>query len=152
MNQDIQVVKFAGLKKLVSTLICHEYVGKFIGVLFNNIIPSHSLYVDTKEGISDSVKANLFWGIYESAEIRFINQYLLNNLDVIELGSSLGLVSCCIAKNMLFDRRLICVEANPEMLSQIRRNLSLNNIDISKLEEALYVFLKKIIKFKLEKS
>lgn len=43
--------------------------------------------------------------------------------DVIELGSSAGVVSSFIAGNMDPQRKLVCIEANPKMLPYINGNL-----------------------------
>lgn len=70
----------------------------------------------------------LFWGLYESAEIRFIQRYLRHDLDVVELGGSIGVVTCHIRKLISPDKRLICVEANPYLTGAIEDNLRLNDL------------------------
>jgi len=72
------------------------------------------------------VKAELFWGIYESAEVRFIKNCLRTDLDVVELGSSLGVVTSQILRRLDSDRRLVCVEANPNLLETLRSNIKQN--------------------------
>lgn len=124
----VQKVRFAGLKRFVTAAICHPLVGRAIGVIYRNRVPSNGLEIITGDDIDPRVKAYLFWGIYESAEIRFIHQYLGAKLDVIELGSSLGVVSCHIARKLMPDRarRLICVEANPYLRQLIANQLNHN--------------------------
>lgn len=72
------------------------------------------------------MSAMLFWEIYESAEVRFVERYIDASLDVIELGSSIGGVSCVIASRLAGSRSLSCVEANIEVIATLRRNLSRN--------------------------
>jgi FkbM family methyltransferase len=125
---DIQQVKFPALKHVVASAICHPVIGEIAGWLFQEKIPSHGLRIDTSIDVDPTVKASLLWGIYERAEIRFIRQYLMPDLDVIELGSSLGVVSCQIAQKLSASACLICVEANPGISQKIRRNLDLNSV------------------------
>ena len=65
----------------------------------------------------------MFWGFYESAEIRFIEKYLSSDFDVLELGGSIGVVSSHIRARLGKDRRLISVEANPRLIDCLRINL-----------------------------
>ena len=57
--------------------------------------------------------ASIFWGFYESAEIRLLNKYFKGDSDVIECGASSGIVSAFITVDAIFrliDRgALLCV-------------------------------------------
>lgn len=121
----VQKVRFTRLKAILTRGLTHPSVGRALGTLFSDRIPAHGMRIDTRTGITDSVKARLFWGIYESAEIRFTRQFLGSDLDVVELGSSLGVVSCHIARK-INGRRLVCVEANPALAESIKTNLRVN--------------------------
>ncbi|MFN3474830.1 MAG: FkbM family methyltransferase [Blastomonas sp.] len=112
-------------KKIVGSVILHPIAGRLIGWLFNNRIPHRGQRIAVAPGGDPVVNAVLFWGIYESAELRYVLQYLDGKTDVIELGSSIGGVSCVIATR-LGDRRLICVEANSSLLGLLRQNLDTN--------------------------
>jgi FkbM family methyltransferase len=79
--------------------------------------------------ITPQVKAMLFWNVYESAEIRFVQRYLKPDLDVVELGSSLGVMACQIRARLQSDRKLICVEANPPLALVIQQHLALNGFE-----------------------
>jgi len=78
--------------------------------------------------IAPTTKAALFWKTYESAEIRFVQKYLPQELDVLELGSSIGVLSCFIRKRLRKEARLICVEAHPGLTQHIPLNLKLNEL------------------------
>src|SRR3569623_3111351 len=106
MQSDIQKVRFTGLKASATRGLTHPLVGKSLGMLFSDRIPCRGVRVDTRANVTDEVKAKLLWGIYESAEIRFIQQYLRPDLDEEELGSSLGVVARHIALSVA-GRRLI---------------------------------------------
>ena len=115
------------IKKIVAAILTCSLMGRIISCLCKNRIPFRGLVFDTHiPEISSVTKAELFWKIYESAEIRFIQKYLVGSLDVIELGSSIGIVSALIKKRLGKDARLICVEAHPALSRQIPINLKLN--------------------------
>jgi len=113
----------------IAQVICHPLIGRFLGFLFRDHIPCRGLQIDTRASfINPVIKASLFWNLYESAELRFIEQYLRTDHDVIELGSSIGVTSCKIRRLLDKSCRLICVEANPELVQQIELNMLLNKI------------------------
>lgn len=83
-------------------------------------------------GLDPSLYASLFWGFYESAEKRLINKYLPNNLPVIELGASLGIVSNHISTRLKAEITHIMVEMNSFLIPYIKKNHCLklkNNIN-----------------------
>lgn len=87
--------------------------------------PSYRFEVPKDLAAQDTV-SNIFWGIYESAEIRQIESHMNPNLDVIELGCSLGIVSSHIAAKLAAGRRLVSVEANPNLIPFAKRNIERN--------------------------
>ena len=80
--------------------------------------------------VTNQVKASIFWGFYEGAEMRFVRKYLPKNLDVVELGGSIGVISSLIGKTMGPGKRLHVVEADDKLIPSIRINVSLNNPDV----------------------
>lgn len=114
-------------KARVAAAMSCSAVGRVLALLLRDRIPNRGCVIDTRNPVVvPSIKASLFWGFYESPEIRFVQRYLRGDLDVIELGSSIGVVSAHIARKLNPDRQLICVEPNPYLLDQIRSNLALN--------------------------
>jgi hypothetical protein len=89
-NNDGASGQFLLIKKIVVLFLCHSSMGKLIGLIWNNRIPHRGSRIEVPADGDPRVNAMLYWGIYESAEIRFVRRYLGNELDVIELGSSLG--------------------------------------------------------------
>jgi FkbM family methyltransferase len=128
-------IRFLNLKIFVAKLLTSDFIGKLIGIVFMDSIRSHGLFVDTQLA-SPRIKSSIFFGIYEGTEIRFIRQYLIlsNDIDVIELGSSLGVLSSHIAKQIRKECRLVCVEANPYLLPAISSNLQRNASHLSSYE------------------
>jgi FkbM family methyltransferase len=71
-------------------------------------------------------RAELFWGLYERAEITFLRRFLRESTAVIELGAGRGVSSAHIASTMPPGGVLLCVEANPHVLEITGRNLQLH--------------------------
>ncbi len=108
--------------------LCHPWIGHAVGGLFGNQIRNRGCTIDTSHpSVSPSVKASLFWGAFEKSEVLFVQQFLPRQFPVIELGSGIGVVSSHIAKRMSPSQPLICVEANPEIIPWISRNVGQNS-------------------------
>lgn len=115
------------VKRLVGSLLSHPAVGRVLGTVYRDRLPSGDVTVNVRgAAVHPSVKAMIYWGIYESAERRFVRRYIVGDRDVVELGSSLGVVSSEIARKLKPGRRLICVEANVELIPVIERNVRAN--------------------------
>lgn len=115
------------LKGLIAAVLTHRLVGYSIGKITGERIPAFGLTIDTSNSaVSARIKAKLFFGIYESSERRFVRKYLGGNGAVVELGSSLGVLTCLIRKSLLQGQTLVAVEANPTLVTIIERNLALN--------------------------
>lgn len=78
--------------------------------------------------VSDKDAAKIFWGIWESAEIRFAKRFALSKT-IIELGSSVG-VTLGVLSNIRKQTKFICVEAaleNFDKLNSLKTLLPSNN-------------------------
>lgn len=114
-------------KVRVARLLCHPLVGRFIGRAFHDSVPNRGCRIDTSSPlVTAEVKAMLFWRLYEGSELRFVERYLRPDLDVVELGASLGVMGSQIARKLEANRRLVCVEANPALVPIIERNVRAN--------------------------
>lgn len=118
---------FYSVKQFVARAICHPLVGRLISTLYRDHIPSRGSIIHTGDrSVVPAVKAALFWGIYERAEVRFVKEFLRTDLTVVELGSSLGVVTSQILQKLDPHCRVVCVEANPRLLETLRRNIEEN--------------------------
>jgi FkbM family methyltransferase len=98
-----------------------------LGALYQNHLPFHGAIIDvTAAGVPAHNKASLFWGLYEGAERRFVHKYLHANIDVVEVGSSIGAISSQIGQRLNANRRLICVEGNPRIQRTLAGNIARN--------------------------
>lgn len=114
-------------KVLAARGMCNPLVGRALNVAFSQRIPTRGLRIDTRaDGVMPETTASLFFGLYESAEIRFVRRHLRRDLDVLELGASIGVVTAHIAQHIARDRRVVAVEANPALLGLIGRNVRHN--------------------------
>lgn len=108
-------------KRFISKVICLPIVGRVILLLtkqanyFGIKISLENPYINY------SNKSAIFWNLYESAEARLVNQYILANYPVIEIGSSLGVISRLIACQL--QATIICIEANKRLIPAIDFNL-----------------------------
>lgn len=115
------------LKARICRTICNPAVGRTIAMAFRDRIPHKGFRIETShESIDPWTKAALFWGNYESSEIRFVNRYLNRDIDIVELGCSIGVLSCHIRRLMDVSRQLICVEAFSDLAEIARLNLAIN--------------------------
>lgn len=115
----------SSLKRRVARIITSDRAGRIIGGVTRNQVRHHGLQFDlTSMDFTPRVRAQMFWGIYESAETRMINWYLRGSPTVVELGASLGVTTAHVASVMLPEGHLICVEANPHLLSGLRQRAS----------------------------
>jgi FkbM family methyltransferase len=118
------------LKKLAYRIACNNFTGSIISKLFRDKVPDlrwPGFRFCIPGNVDKVIHASVFWGFYESAEIRFIEKYLRNDVDVVELGGSLGIVSSHIVGRLGNGRRLFTVELNPTLIEVIKENISRHN-------------------------
>jgi FkbM family methyltransferase len=115
-------------KNAVASVICSRPVGDVIRRVFRDRIPhqGHRILVENADVVSSQMVANIFFGIYERAEIDLVRRFLPKHLDVVELGASLGVNTCTIARNTATQRMVIGVEADPVLCAMATRTLALN--------------------------
>lgn len=124
--------RYLTLKRAAAHVLQHPLVGKAVGAVYNDVIPFHGISIDVRDtGIPQSHKAALYFGMYESAEYRFVREFLDSNLPVVEIGSSIGAVSSVVASRLSAGGTLVCVEANPALIPALNRNLKKNASHLS---------------------
>ena len=111
------------VKTIAARVLCSKPVGCAVSTAFRNRIPFYGTTVDTSApSVPESTKASLLFRLYESAEVRFVRRYLPSALDVVELGSRIGVMGAQVLRVQEPGRRLTCVEANPDLLQPLRAN------------------------------
>lgn len=115
------------IRELPYRTLCNDVTGSLVGKLFGDLIPSRGLRIATNHPlITPEIKASLFLGLYEREEVRLVKQFARTDLDVVDLGSSIGVVACHVGRGLDKGQRLICVEANDTLLEPLRRNILRN--------------------------
>lgn len=122
VNTNIFERKFKSLlpkrfKKVLLNLLCNRQIGfliKFSGVKFNLFggIYDYSL-------VDGRTACKIFFGFWESAEIRYAKEYA-GNENIVELGSSIG-VTYGVLINIYPDSKYICVEAHPKVFQILKK-------------------------------
>jgi FkbM family methyltransferase len=115
------------IKIIIAGFLTKPFFGYIIKAASKKFIQKNNVKLNIDgEQISYSTIASLFFGFYESSEIRYVKKYLRTDLPIIELGTSLGVIStyCRVVNN----NKLICVEANPTLIPAIEKNFQLNKI------------------------
>lgn len=66
----------------------------------------------------------IIFGVYEYPERVLISRWLPRDLDCVELGSSIGIVSRVILRKLAVNRKLFAVEASAVLLDLAKRNVA----------------------------
>ncbi len=115
------------VRAFVGPLIATPAVGRLVARAFRNRIRHRGLTIDTSSPlVTDAIKAALFWQGYESGEYRFARRYVPRDVDVIELGGSLGVITCTLCRHVAPDRKVVTLEADPRIAEVLERNIALN--------------------------
>lgn len=121
------------VKNMMVRILTSPFIGWVIQLVTRDQIRFQGILIYTGyPQISQYVKACLFWGLYEKQEARFIQRYLPSNLPVIELGASIGVISCIVAQKVS-PQPVYSIEANPSLILIIENNLKLNNLGNGKV-------------------
>jgi FkbM family methyltransferase len=109
-------------------LLFHPALGRAICSWNQGLVPYQRQRFNLTCGgkVNYQQAVSLFLGFYEKSERRLIRKFLRNDLDVIELGSGVGVISCAILAMMGEQRRLLCVEANPKAIPALKANVDRN--------------------------
>jgi FkbM family methyltransferase len=123
----IRLVPPAPKKRNIFRIFYRASIGKVIARVYHDQIPNMGCVIETRSPlVVPRIKAKLFLRGYEPVEINFVKKYLHPDRDVIDLGSSLGVVASHVGRKLHAGRRVICVEANPQLLDIIRVNVTRN--------------------------
>ena len=96
-------------------------------MLLKGRIPGRGVLIDAPlEIVPAEHVVSILLGLYESDEVRFIRRYLHHGLDVMEIGSGIGVVSAHILGKLAKRDKLVCLEANPNLVPGLKRNIELN--------------------------
>ena len=125
----------AGITATVKTKYFDKWLGKehnwFYGKLVE--IGGNVIKIDgcafslDSPAIPTRVKSSFLFDEYEKPERQAIRRFLNPTMPVVEFGGSVGVVSCLTNRRLSDPRRHVVVEANPAMVSLLKRNRDLNH-------------------------
>ncbi len=114
------------LKRQVYDFINSPFGTLLCAPLIRQPIVSGSLRVHTDaERVLTSQKVQIRLGRYERYERMLVRKYFRSDLNTVDLGASLGVISCEIL-GRLKTGKLISVEADPQLCQIARRNIGFN--------------------------
>ncbi len=112
------------LRGFIYWLLSTGPVGRLAGWFFrDHCFDSHGRVSLPPKATSDVAGAIIF-GIYEYPERVLINRWLPPDLDCIELGSSIGIITRVILHRLGPTKRLVAVEASESLLALSRANVA----------------------------
>jgi FkbM family methyltransferase len=79
--------------------------------------------LELPEGISPKIVSGIAFGLYEYSERYLIRKWLPHDVNVVELGGSIGIVSREILRCIKPERSLIVVEAIPKLAKLVKKNV-----------------------------
>lgn len=130
----------AKLKVVAGAVVANFITGRLIAFAFKQRIPFYDTVIDVADPlITNHAKASIFWRLYEKHEVRFAKKYLSPDEDIIELGSSIGVIGSIISQ-IQKSGRFISVEANPALIGANQKNLAINR-------KANYILINKAIDY-----
>ena len=129
MKQILRKILPQSVKMQLSLLLSNAFTGRLIAAVYGNRVPFRGLRIDTSSPrVRAKTASDLLFGIYERAEIDHVQRYLDPDVDVVELGDSIGVNSTVIRRKMDPARKLVVVEADPDLSHLIENNLRLNDL------------------------
>ena len=114
-------------KKRVAAALCAPATGAGVRVLTRGRVPSRGRRFDTvSPAVSDTTRAQLFFGLYEGAEIRMAKRHLRDTACLIDLGCSIGVLAAFAGERVVARGQIFGVEANPGLIELARANIARN--------------------------
>jgi FkbM family methyltransferase len=104
-------------------------VGRYVELSGNKVkIRGQRFFVDNPL-IETRRKSWMYFGIYELSELDFVERYIDPADAVIEVGGSIGVVSCATNRKLSDPQKHIVVEANPGLIQTLKKNRELNRCE-----------------------
>jgi FkbM family methyltransferase len=111
------------LRGKIYLLITGGPVGTICGSIMRGRVSDALGRVAVPEGAKAESVAAIVFGVYEYPERQLIGRWLPRDIDCVELGCSIGIISRVILSRLQPACRLIAVEASHELLDLAMRNI-----------------------------
>ena len=116
-----------GLKVAVARAASGDTAGRLVRRMSGGTVSKSGLKFRSEPGSPPTIYAQIALGLYERAELHMITRFLDGSTDVVELGASIGITTCNIARQAK-GRRVIAVEAASSLIGAAQANLTLNDL------------------------
>lgn len=136
MERKIKKVIPPRLKLFLVSLFCSTLSGVLIQKIFKKTLKGARFNFSL---VDPNSAALIFFGIWESAEIRFSEKYVNDGDYVIELGSSVGVTLATLISNKKLSK-YIAIEASPRTFALLSKTVELyneNSTEITLLNKAI---------------
>lgn len=110
------------LRGIVYWLITAGPIGLIAGRIFRHRCFDHFGTIVLPPTVNYDITGAILFGVYEHSERKLIQRWLPADLDCIELGCSIGVISRVILHKLEATRRLLAVEASETLLDFATRN------------------------------
>jgi FkbM family methyltransferase len=115
----------------------HPAVGRLVEILGDRVSLNGTTISLDNPLIPTAVKGYFLFGMHEEGERKLAARYLDRALPTIEIGGSIGGVSCMVSKLLDNPAALVVVECSPENLKSLETNRNLNGCEFSIEPKAL---------------
>ncbi len=139
----VKAVRSAGMKAMLfrgfytSKIMNLEQLGKLAELLGNNArVGGITIGMDNRF-IGADIKGEIMVDGYEYQERQLIQKYLPNDEPVIELGASIGVAACMVNRRLTSPDQHVVVEANPDLMSILKKNRDMNHCQFQIIEAAI---------------
>lgn len=119
------------LKTLARNILISDFIGNCIRFVSPTIRFNQLKFSVSSKQIKGKIVSLIFFQKYEREEVVMIRKFMRNDLPIIELGTSLGVVATTAAK--ISSNSIQCVEANKNLIPVIHENFGKNNIPGSRV-------------------
>lgn len=124
---DLRRLTPLGLKVAVARAASGDTAGRLVRFVSGGTVRKAGLRFRSEPKSPPAIYAQIALGLYERAELHMINRFIDGSSDVVELGASIGITTCHIARRAA-GRRVIAVEAAPSLIGAAEANLALNGL------------------------
>lgn len=130
-------IRAFGVKAVITRLFHDWQLGRHVERLGNRVqLAGLTISVDNPN-IGTRAKSLLISGKYESPERNLVERFLPRDLPVLELGASIGVVSCFVNRRLDNPDQHVVVEAHPGLVATLRENAGLNECKFKVVNAAI---------------
>lgn len=107
------------------------FVGRLVELAGNRISIDGVILAVDNPLVTTRHKGNIYFGIYETEERRLTRRLIDRSLPTVEIGASIGGLSCITNKLLSNPRAHVVVECNPALLQTLIKNREINRCEFS---------------------